>query len=48
MRGADFDRHDEADAQALYERLQRRLVPAPEPVRHPLSLYVAQAEALGL
>jgi HK97 family phage prohead protease len=48
MRGADFDRLDEADAQALYERLQRRLVPAPEPVRHPLSLYVAQAEALGL
>ncbi|WP_406000694.1 HK97 family phage prohead protease [Streptomyces sp. NBC_00829] len=48
MRGADFDRLDEADARALYERLQRRLEPAPVAVQHPLSLYQAQAEALAL
>jgi HK97 family phage prohead protease len=47
MRGADFDRLDEADARVLYERLQRRLAPAAEPVRHPLSLYLAQAQALA-
>ncbi|MFD9225386.1 HK97 family phage prohead protease [Streptomyces sp. NPDC060064] len=48
MRSADFDRLDEADARALYERLQRRLQPAPQADRHPLSLYQAQAEALAL
>ena len=48
MRAADFDRLDEADARALYERLQRRLEPAPVAPRHPLSLYQAQAAALGL
>lgn len=47
MRAADFDRLDEADARALYERLQRRLEPAPaEPAT--LSLYQAQAAALAL
>ncbi|MFD5033643.1 HK97 family phage prohead protease [Streptomyces sp. NPDC058405] len=48
MRSADFDRLDEADARALYERLQRRLEPAPAAATHPLSLYLAQAEALAL
>lgn len=48
MRAADFDRLDEADARALYERLQRRLEPAPAADRHPLSLYLAEAESLGL
>ncbi|MFI0825719.1 HK97 family phage prohead protease [Streptomyces roseolus] len=47
MRAADFDRLDEADARALYERLQRRLEPAPAADRHPLSLYLAEAELLG-
>lgn len=44
MRSADFDRLDEADARALYERLQRRLEPTAG--SHPLSLYLAQAQAL--
>lgn len=48
MRSADFDRLDEADARALYERLQRRLEPAPVADRNPLSLYQAQADALAL
>lgn len=50
MRAADFDRLDEADARALYERLQLRFQPVePEPVAgHPFSLYLAQAEALSL
>ena len=48
MRAADFDRLDEADARALYERLQRRLQPAPAADLHPLSLYQAQAAALAL
>ena len=48
LRSADFDRLDEADARALYERLQRRLEPAPVAADHPLSLYQAQAEALAL
>ncbi|MGA6159597.1 HK97 family phage prohead protease [Stenotrophomonas sp. NPDC087984] len=48
MRAADFDRLDEADARTLYERLQRRLEPAPAAPRHPLSLYQAQAAALAL
>jgi hypothetical protein len=48
MRAADFDRLDEADARALYERLQRRLEPAPAAARHPLALYQAQADALAL
>ncbi|MEU6490386.1 HK97 family phage prohead protease [Streptomyces sp. NPDC046984] len=47
MRAADFDRLDEADAKALYERLQRRFQPArPEP--RTLSLYQAQAALLDL
>jgi len=50
MRAADFDRLDEADARALYERLQLRFQSVePEPVAgHPFSLYLAQAEALSL
>ncbi|MEU9946922.1 HK97 family phage prohead protease [Streptomyces sp. NPDC047939] len=48
LRSADFDRLDEADARALYERLQRRLEPAPAAASHPLSLYLAEAEALSL
>lgn len=48
LRSADFDRLDEADARALYERLQRRLEPTPEAVAHPLDLYRMQAEALSL
>lgn len=48
MRSADLDRLDEADARALYERLQRRLEPAPVADAHPLALYQAQAEALAL
>ncbi|MEU0691439.1 HK97 family phage prohead protease [Streptomyces uncialis] len=48
LRAADFDRLDEADARALFERLQRRLEPAPVAARHPLSLYQAQADALSL
>ncbi|MFI0772321.1 HK97 family phage prohead protease [Streptomyces sp. NPDC021218] len=48
VRAADFDRLDEADARALYERLKRRLEPAPAAARHPLSLYLAQAAALAL
>ncbi|WP_330265323.1 HK97 family phage prohead protease [Streptomyces griseorubiginosus] len=47
VRAADFDRLDEADAKALYERLQRRFQPAEaEPVT--LSLFQAQAAVLGL
>ncbi|MER7046775.1 HK97 family phage prohead protease [Streptomyces jumonjinensis] len=50
LRAADFDQLGEDDARALMERLQRRFAPAePEPpAGHPLSLYLAQAEALGL
>lgn len=53
MRAADFDLLGEDDARALMERLQRRFAPPavePEPVPagHPLSLYLAQAEALAL
>ncbi|MFD7774266.1 HK97 family phage prohead protease [Streptomyces sp. NPDC059753] len=53
LRAADFDRLGEDDARALMERLQRRFtapVVEPEPVAagHPLSLYLAQAEALAL
>jgi HK97 family phage prohead protease len=52
MRAADFDKLGDDDARALMERLQRRLappaVPEPVPARHPLSLYLAQAEALAL
>lgn len=48
MRAADFDHLDEVDARALYERLQRRLTPAPVADAHPLSLYLAQADALSL
>ncbi len=47
VRAADFDRLDEADAKALYERLQRRFQPAQaEPST--LSLFQAQAAVLGL
>ncbi|MER8004982.1 HK97 family phage prohead protease [Streptomyces sp. NPDC094149] len=47
VRAADFDRLDEADARALYERLQRRFQPTgAEPTT--LSLYAAQAAVLGL
>lgn len=47
MRAADFDRLDEANARALYERLQRRFQPpAAEP--RTLSLFQAQAALLGL
>ena len=52
MRAADFDLLGDDDARTLMERLQRRLTPpvvGPEPVAgHPLSLYLAQAEALAL
>lgn len=47
IRSADFDRLDEADARVLYERLQRRLQPAPAATRHPLSLYLAEADLLA-
>jgi HK97 family phage prohead protease len=47
VRAADFDRLDEADAKALYERLQRRFQP-PEAEPQTLSLYQAQAAVLGL
>lgn len=47
IRSADFDRLDEADARVLYERLQRRLEPAPAATRHPLSLYLAEADLLA-
>ncbi|MEU1559508.1 HK97 family phage prohead protease [Streptomyces mirabilis] len=51
LRAADFDKLGDDDARALLERLQRRLSPPVDPVQpagHPLSLYQAQAEALGL
>ncbi|MFD0074262.1 HK97 family phage prohead protease [Streptomyces sp. NPDC127166] len=51
MRGADFDSLADDDARALLERLQRRFSPAVEPepqAGHPLSLYLAQAQALDL
>jgi hypothetical protein len=51
LRAADFDKLGDDDARALMERLQRRLSPPPEPepqAGHPLSLYLAQAEALAL
>jgi HK97 family phage prohead protease len=48
MRAQDFDRLDEDDARALMERLERRLVTPAEPARAPLSLYLAQAQALAL
>ncbi|GLZ36220.1 hypothetical protein Lesp02_84070 [Lentzea sp. NBRC 105346] len=50
MRGVDLDRLDPAAAQDLLARLQKRLA-APQPAagaEHPLSLYVAQAQALSL
>lgn len=47
VRAADFDRLDEADARALYERLQRRFQPT-EAGPQTLSLYAAQAAVLGL
>jgi len=47
VRAADFDRLDEADARALYERLQRRFQPA-EAEPSTLSLFQAQAALLGL
>ncbi|RSN13748.1 HK97 family phage prohead protease [Streptomyces sp. WAC 01325] len=53
MRAADFDQLSDDDARSLMERLQRRFAPpvvepAPAPAGHPLSLYLAQAEALAL
>ncbi|MFJ6348662.1 HK97 family phage prohead protease [Streptomyces sp. NPDC092046] len=51
LRAADFDSLGDDDARALYERLQRRFTPPlePEPTAgHPLSLYLAQAQALDL
>ncbi|MEV0183815.1 HK97 family phage prohead protease [Streptomyces sp. NPDC050625] len=51
LRAADFDKLGEDDARTLLERLQRRLAPPVEPeppAGHPLSLYLAQAEALAL
>lgn len=51
MRGADFDSLADDDARVLLERLQRRFAPAMEPeppAGHPLSLYLAQAQALDL
>ncbi|MEU6702541.1 HK97 family phage prohead protease [Streptomyces wuyuanensis] len=48
LRSADFDRLDEADARALYERLQRRLEPAPAADTDLLRLYQLQAQALDL
>ncbi|MEU9380006.1 HK97 family phage prohead protease [Streptomyces sp. NPDC048279] len=47
VRAADLDRLDEADAKALYERLQRRFQPA-EPEPQTLSLFQAQAALLSL
>lgn len=49
MRAQDFDRLDEEAARALYERLGRRLAPAPavSTAQHPLDLYVALAAAQG-
>jgi phage head maturation protease len=47
VRAADFDRLEEADAKALYERLQRRFQPA-EAEPQTLSLFQAQAALLGL
>lgn len=53
MRAADFDMLSEDDARTLMERLQLRFAPPvvepePTPAGHPLSLYLAQAEALAL
>jgi HK97 family phage prohead protease len=51
MRAADFDMLGDDDARELMERLQRRFAPPVEPApvaRLPLSLYLAQAEALAL
>lgn len=51
MRAADFDRLGADDARSLLERLQRRLAPPADPglsAGPPLSLYLAQAEALAL
>lgn len=51
MRAADFDNLGDDDALALMERLQRRFTSTAEPelkAGHPLSLYLAQAQALDL
>jgi HK97 family phage prohead protease len=51
LRAADFDQLADDDARALMERLQRRFEPPVEPAPvsgHPLSLYLAQAQALDL
>ncbi|MEU8270140.1 HK97 family phage prohead protease [Sphaerisporangium sp. NPDC049002] len=57
LRGLDIDRMGDGDVRALYERLGRRLAPAPTPGapvqppktqrRNPLSLYEAEAVLLG-
>lgn len=46
LRAQDFDLLGEEDARALYERLGRRLGPAPAGM--PLSLALAEAERLGV
>jgi phage head maturation protease len=49
MRGLDVGRMATADAEALIARLQQRLASLPPAeAEHPLSLYLAQAQALGL
>ncbi|WP_406457106.1 HK97 family phage prohead protease [Streptomyces sp. NBC_01622] len=48
LRAADFDKLGDADVRALLERLQRRLAEPEPPAGNPLSLYLAQAEALAL
>ncbi|MET9088138.1 HK97 family phage prohead protease [Streptomyces sp. NPDC004237] len=51
LRAADLDKLGDDDARTLLERLQRRFTPPAEPgpaPGHPLSLYLAQAEALSL
>jgi HK97 family phage prohead protease len=48
MRSADFDRLDEQDARALYERLQRRLEAPTQPAEAGMPLYQAQAALLAL
>jgi HK97 family phage prohead protease len=48
LRGLNLDHLADEDARALYERLGRRLMPAAPVDERPLSLYLAQADQLGL
>lgn len=48
LRSLDLDRMSEDDARALYERLQRRFTPKTSPAALPLSLALAEAQALDL